>query len=58
MKCSLGDLGRTLLPELTQNIFCDCVFVYNDSSSLREMKIAWPLKEGGKAFLSHKRLKT
>ena len=57
MKRSLGDLGRTLLPELMQNIFCDCVFVYNEGSSLREMKVAWPLKEGRKAFLSNKRLK-
>lgn len=57
MKCSMGVLGRSLLPEPMQNIFCACIFVYNEGSSLREMKVAWPLKEGSKAFISNKRLK-
>lgn len=55
MKCSLGDLRRMLLPVVMQNIFC--VFVYNEGSSLRETKVAWPLNERRKVFLSEKRLK-
>lgn len=55
VKCSLGDLRRMLLPVVMQNIFC--VFVYNEGSSLGETKVAWPLNERRKVFLSEKRLK-